>query len=139
MNRDEIRSTLKKHGLRATNARLGVANFLLSAARPLSHSELVQELSEQYGDQATIYRTLITFVDKGLIRVASNVGGISRYEFINNDQEASTQVHPHFVCKACGIVACLPKTIITHAFDEQWKDVLHNSEVQFLGTCLSCA
>ena len=86
MNRDEIRNSLK-HRLRATNARLGVANFLSSSDRPLSHSELVQELSEQYGDQATIYRTLITFVEKGLIRIASNVGGISRYEFIKKIKE----------------------------------------------------
>ena len=138
MTHQEIRNLLKKYSLRSTTARIGVFNRLIHSERPLSHSELVQELSELYGDQATIYRTLITFVDNGLIRVASNVGGIARYEFVDIKHE-SKHIHPHFVCKACGIVSCLPKTTITHAVDEKWKDVLYKSEVQFLGTCKDCA
>ena len=138
MTNQEIRNLLKKHNLRATTARVGVFYALIHTERPLSHSELVHKLSEMYGDQATIYRTLITFVDREIIRVASNVGGIARYECIDLEHK-SKNVHPHFVCKACGIVSCLPKTTIIHTLDEAWKDILYNSEIQFLGTCQDCA
>ena len=100
MTQQEIRNILKDVNLRATSARVAVLNVLMNAERPLSHSEMVHELQESCGDQATIYRTLIKFADVGLIRIASNVGGISRYELVNDEQD-SQHIHPHFVCQAC--------------------------------------
>jgi len=138
MTNKEIRALIKKNSLRATTTRIAVASTLMKSDRPLSHSELVQELAEISSDQATIYRTLITFVNAELIRIVSNVGGIARYEFVDTEQK-SQHVHPHFVCKACGVVSCLPKTTITHAVDPDWREILLASEVQFLGTCTKCA
>lgn len=137
MTQQEIRNTLKNLKLRATSARVAVLNVLMNVERPLSHSEMVHELQETYGDQATIYRTLIKFVDVGLIRVASNVGGITRYEIVNEEQD-SQHIHPHFVCQACGIVSCLPKTTVISAVDEKWRELLRAATLQFLGTCFSC-
>ena len=138
MNEQDIRNILKKAQLRATSARGAALNVLMISDRPLSHSEMVQKLKDTYGDQATIYRTLIKFVDVGIIRVASNVGGISRYELVDEKNDAQ-HVHPHFVCKECGIVSCLPKTTVINSVDDQWREILRASDLQFLGTCLSCA
>ena len=138
MNEQDIRNILKKAQLRATSARVAALNVLMISDRPLSHSEMVQKLKDTYGDQATIYRTLIKFVDVGIIRVASNVGGISRYELVDEKNDAQ-HVHPHFVCKECGIVSCLPKTTVINSVDDQWREILRASDLQFLGTCLSCA
>lgn len=138
MNKQEIRTLLQNHKLRATAARIAVLHAIIHAKRPLSHSEMVQELKDTYGDQATIYRTLIKFVDVGLIRVASNVGGIARYEAVTEEHD-SQHVHPHFVCKSCGIVSCLPKTTVISTVDEQWREILRAAELQFLGTCPTCA
>lgn len=137
MEQQEIREQLKKSGLRATSARIAVLQVLKDSERPLSHSEMVSQLKEIYGDQATIYRTLITFVDVGIIRVASNVGGMARYEFVDASHDAQ-HVHPHFLCQTCGIVSCLPKTTVISSVDEQWREILRASEVQFLGSCLDC-
>lgn len=137
MNQQEIRTLLKEHKLRATSTRLAVLHTLSHAKRPLSHSEMVQELKKTYGDQATIYRTLIKFVDAGLIRIASTVSGIARYEVVTEEHD-SRNVHPHFVCKACGIVSCLPKTTVISAVDEQWREILRAAELQFLGLCPTC-
>ena len=138
MNKKEIRTLLQHHKLRATAARIAVLHAIIHAKRPLSHSEMVQELKDTYGDQATIYRTLIKFVDVGLIRVASNVGGIARYEAVKEKHD-SQNVHPHFVCTSCGIVSCLPKTTVINTVDEQWRDILRAAELQFLGVCPTCA
>ena len=138
MNTKEIRTLLQHNKLRATAARIAVLHSVIHAKRPLSHSEMVQKLKDTCGDQATIYRTLIKFVEVGLIRVASNVGGIARYEIVTEEQD-SQHVHPHFVCKSCGIVSCLPKTTVISTVDEQWREILRAAELQFLGTCPACA
>ena len=137
MNQEKIRNLLKGSHLRATSARIAVMHVLMQSKRPISHTEMVHELQESDGDQATIYRTLITFVNVGLIRVASNVGGIKRYEIVTNGH-AEQQVHPHFICKECGIVSCLPKTTVISTVDEQWREILRTADVQFLGICPSC-
>ena len=137
MEQPDIRELLKKSGLRSTAARIAVLQVLKDSARPLSHSEMVSLLKEIYGDQATIYRTLIKFVDVGIIRVASNMGGMARYEFVDSSHD-SQHVHPHFLCQACGIVSCLPKTTVISSVDAQWREILRASEVQFLGSCLDC-
>ena len=120
MSKQEIRPLLQAHKLRATAARIAVLRAIIHAKRPLSHSEMVQELKDTCGDQATIYRTLIN-VDVGLIRVASNAGGIARYESVTEEQD-SRHVHPHFACKSCGIVSCLLKTTVISTVDEQWRE-----------------
>jgi Fur family ferric uptake transcriptional regulator len=116
--------------------RIAVLQQLLKEERPISHSDLVQSLN-QVGDQATIYRNLIVFVEKGLARVASTAGGISRYEMVQEGEEAH-QVHPHFVCNSCGLVSCLPKTTLITTIVEEWREKLHNSQLQFVGVCFEC-
>ena len=102
----------------------------------MSHSEFVQVL-QQVGDQATIYRTLISFVDKGVARIASTASGIVRYEPITEGEGKNT-VHPHFVCQDCGIVTCLPVSTVITTIDPLWKDRLHQAKLQFVGTCAVC-
>ena len=138
MKKNKIKELLKSKSLRATTTRVAVLEVLFKADRPLSHSQLVQDLKMIYGDQATIYRTLITFVEAEIIRIGSNVGGIARYEFIDH-KHASRDIHPHFVCKECGIVSCLPKTTVISSVEEKWREILRASEVQFLGTCFKCS
>ena len=138
MNQQEVRALLQEHKLRATSTRIGVLYTIMHATRPLSHSEMVLELKETYGDQATIYRTLIKFLDVGLIRIASNVGGIARYEIVTEEHD-SQSIHPHFICKECGIVSCLPKTTVISTVDEKWREILRAADLQFLGLCPTCS
>ena len=132
----ECKALLRKAGLKSTVTRIAVLQHLWLEDRPVSHSDLVQIL-EQVGDQATIYRTLVSFVDKGIARVASNVTGIVRYEIIEEGEEAHT-IHPHFVCQDCGVVTCLPTSTVITTIDPLWKERLQHSKLQFLGTCAEC-
>ena len=133
---EESKLLLRKSGLKSTMTRIAVLQQLWKEDRPVSHSDLVQTLKD-VGDQATIYRNLISFVEKGLARVASTVSGIVRYEPVREGEE-SHEVHPHFVCQDCGIVSCLPKSTVTTTVDPLWRERLHQSQLQFVGTCQSC-
>lgn len=133
---EEGKLLLRKSGLKSTMTRIAVLQQLWKEDRPVSHSDLVQTL-KHVGDQATIYRNLISFVDKGLARVASTVSGIVRYEPVREGED-SHEVHPHFVCRDCGIVSCLPKSTVITTVDPLWRERLHQSQMQFVGTCQSC-
>ena len=142
MNNTEIRKKIQETGLRVTGARILVYKTLSEAQRPLSHTDIVRIIQEDpnnNGDQATIYRTLLAFTKNNITRIASNAGGITRYEIQNsNKEDQATHVHPHFVCNSCGIVSCLPKTTVITSFDKNWKHILEHSEMQFVGTCTDC-
>ena len=134
---EEIKTKLREKGLKSTLTRIAVFQYLLGAKKPVSHSDLVQALQEQFGDQATIYRNLLAFAEKGLTRLTSSAGGISRYELIQEGKPSQT-VHPHFVCNDCGEVSCLPKTTVITEIEGRWKDILLQSQIQFVGRCLAC-
>ena len=128
----ECKALLRKVGLKSTVTRIAVLQQLWSQKRPMSHSDFVQVL-QQVGDQATIYRTLISFVDKGLARIASTASGIVRYEPIT--EKGENAVHPHFVCQDCGIVTCLPVSSVITTIDPSWEGRLQRAKLQFVGTC----
>lgn len=132
----ECKNILRKVGLKSTMTRIAVLQALWKHDKPVSHSDLVQSL-QHVGDQATIYRNLISFVDKGLARVASTAAGIVRYELVREGEE-SHEVHPHFVCQTCGVVTCLPKSTVTTTVDPVWRERLHKSKLQFVGLCTQC-
>ena len=134
----EAKSIIQAKGLRATLQRIHVLRILAEASRPLSHSEVVAKLEGFGGDQVTTYRSLVTFQEKGILRVASQAKGISRYELVGDGEEKS-HVHPHFICNDCGVVSCLPKTTYITTVDEQWRECLNNAAMQFVGTCQECA
>ena len=100
----ECKALLRKVGLKSTVTRIAVLQRLWLEQRPMSHSDLVQIL-EQVGDQATIYRTLVSFVDKGVARIASTVSGIVRYEVVEDGEEAHT-IHPHYEGQDSRMVTC---------------------------------
>ena len=132
----ECRALLRKVGLKSTMTRIAVLQQLWLEKRPVSHSELVQSLAG-VGDQATIYRNLVSFVDKGLARVASTASGTVRYEPIQEGEEEH-EIHPHFVCQDCGVVTCLPTSTVITAVDPSWSERLQQSKVQFVGVCDIC-
>jgi Fur family transcriptional regulator, ferric uptake regulator len=132
----ESKMLLRKSGLKSTMTRIAVLQQIWKEERPVSHSDLVHTL-KHVGDQATIYRNLISFVEKGLARVASTASGIVRYELVR-EGEGSHEVHPHFVCQDCGMVTCLPKSTITTTVDPLWRERLHKSQMQFVGVCQAC-
>ena len=133
----EAKEKLRQLKLRATSSRIAILSLMSQASRPLSHSEIVASLDELCGDQATVYRTLITFVKVGLIREVGRAHGVARYELIVQSSEEN-KVHPHFVCSLCGLIECLPQTLVNINIDKQWQDILKSSKLQFVGECLRC-
>lgn len=134
--KEEVRQWVRDAGLRATGPRVAVLQLLAGAKRPLSYTEVVAELGQDEWDQTSLYRNLVKLAESELVRVASRVGGIARYEFSSSSNE--DHAHPHFSCSDCGVVNCLPTMELTDMVDSRWRASVREAELQVVGTCPSC-
>lgn len=136
LSREEAKQQIRDAGLRATAPRIAVLRLLSASQRPLSHTEVVDEVGSDDWDQATVYRNLVKLVEADLARVASNMGGVARYEARGDDD--SPHLHPHFSCRSCGSVSCLPEAKLVAPVDRRWNRSLEGSELQLVGDCPDC-
>ncbi|MEM7136029.1 MAG: transcriptional repressor [Myxococcota bacterium] len=136
LTRDEARQRIHGAGLRATAPRVAVLRLLSETEKPLSHSEVVEAMGGRDWDQATLYRNLVKLADVELARVASKVGGVARYEA--REAGESAHVHPHFCCKTCGAVECLPEAKLSVSVARRWNRSVKASELQLIGECPDC-
>lgn len=135
MTRQEAKDLIHGAGLRATAPRVAVLRILTASPKPLSHSEVITALGSDEWDQATLYRNLLKLVEVDLARVASQMGGITRYEARADDDP---HVHPHFSCQTCGRVECLPEAKLGGSVEVRWHRSLEGSQLQLIGQCPDC-
>lgn len=134
--REELKRQIHDAGLRATPPRIAALRLLRTTDRPLSHAEVVAALANDDWDQATIYRNLIKLVEARLARVATQVAGVTRYEG-SNPQEAPHR-HPHFACRSCGAVECMPDAELVIKRSSKWRQAVMHAEWQLVGECPEC-
>lgn len=136
MDSEEIKAVLREYGLRATGPRLAVVACLLTQARPLTYSEMVELIGQEALDPATIYRNLVKLTEIGLAKVVSHAEGMAHYELQLGKTHHN---HAHFVCTDCGTVACLPETVAPKfKVEGKWADAVQEAAIQFEGTCPEC-
>lgn len=136
--RDEaaIRTLLSAHGLRVTRPRLAVLRQLHRLRRPVSHTELCEELDEEGLDRITVYRNLIALSDAGIV-VKIHLGDQAHRFALLDPAKPEHKDHPHFVCVDCGTIRCLPVTSVALHLDASRRAVV--TEVQLKGHCLECS
>lgn len=99
---------LRDFKLRSTPNRQEILHLFLQKNHALSHGDIEKEIENSL-DRVTVYRTLKTFLDKGLIHKVLDDEGSLKYALCN---EACTTAehhhdHIHFKCTACGQTYCL--------------------------------
>lgn len=94
---DQIIQTLKSKGLRITPQRFAVYSNLLNRSDHPTAEQILKDLNQNAPtlSQATIYLSLQTLRDVGLIREVLLEQGVCRYD-------ANTLPHHHFRCRCCG-------------------------------------
>lgn len=102
---------LKKNGLRRTAARETILRLLAAAGSPLSHHDI---LRKQKGagslDRVTVYRTLITLQEAGLLHRIQGIDGTWRYCRLKDESPgACAGGHIHFLCSKCNRMSCMPE------------------------------
>lgn len=135
---DRIAQTLSKHGLRQTPVRKAVLQVLSEATYALSGGEIEQLLPPDT-DRITLYRTLKSFEESGLIHRVIDASDIIRFAAcsIECSAQAHFDNHVHFKCTACQHIFCLnqvaiPAVTLPAKFEAQTRDYLLS------GTCREC-
>jgi Fur family ferric uptake transcriptional regulator len=133
-----LQGRLRASGLRSTYARRAVLGVLDSAARPMSHSEVVTALGDIGIDRATLYRNLLDLTQGGLVRRSDPGDRVWRFQ--SHGGAAAHEGHPHFTCVECGTVACLPQSSILVGRGRGIpRSMLRAAEIQVRGVCDGCA
>lgn len=133
------KDTLREFDLRHTGCRADILQSFQSYDYALSQGNL-EELFGQRFDRVTIYRTLKTFVEKGIIHKVLDDEGGTKYALCKVSEcshENHHHDHVHFKCLACGNTTCI-ETVHIPAINlpEGYKRTEVNMLVQ--GTCPSC-
>jgi Fur family ferric uptake transcriptional regulator len=134
----QIQKILKKHTLRKTIIRSALLQVFLEKNVALSHGE-VEQMMEGNFDRLTIYRTLKTFDEKGLIHKVIDDGAVIKYALCEEECEAHDHKdnHVHFKCENCEQTFCLHHVPV-EKFDLPKGFKATDYQLLVLGTCGSC-
>lgn len=130
---------LKKHQLSVTDARKNILALFSASKNALAHADIEKKSSTEF-DRVTIYRTLQTFVEKGIIHSIPSSDNSVRYALCKEECTAEQHQHNHihFICDSCGITYCLdqitvPAIVLPMGFRPTQTDLIVS------GTCNKCA
>jgi Fur family ferric uptake transcriptional regulator len=129
---------LKEFNLRSTPSRKAILNIFLKKNYALTHSDIEKSMPTDF-DRVTVYRTLKTFLDKGLIHKVLDDQGSMKYALCT---EACTIAghhhdHVHFKCSLCGQTSCLSINIPSIRLPAGYKPTDQNLLIQ--GICPNCS
>ncbi|MBC8474813.1 MAG: transcriptional repressor [Bacteroidetes bacterium] len=134
-----VENLLKKKKLRLTSFRNEVLNVFLNSSNAVSINDIEDKLKQF--DRITLYRTLKTFKEKGLIHEIVMPGDIKKLALCPDEcsslNHLHTAQHIHFRCKMCENIFCLD----LHEFPEINipKFKVDSIEIQGSGICNVCS
>ena len=130
---------LMEKRLRTTPLRLRTLMLLLRKREPLSHTEIFEELSQtgDAPDRVTLYRTLSVFADVALVHQILGTDGTLRFCLHDPFRPGCPGDHPHFLCRTCGRMTCLPGQALPHVEVPEGTAV-DGKQLLIFGRCSQC-
>lgn len=138
--REDIRGQLRTAGYKVTPMRLMILDALRASRHPLSVRRILRTLGGRTDvDTVTVYRTLRTLVDAGLIRQIDLRHGHAHFELVDTKQD-----YHHIVCVTCDRVAnirncCSVKRVLPRALRQSGFARVTDHTMEFFGVCRQCA
>ena len=138
MTQEDLKSILKSHKLRITDCRLDVIQFFIHEKNALSQGDLENRFPEY--DRVTLYRTLNSFLDSGILHKIPNSTGVATYGLCHTTCSPDQHLHNHihFKCNDCGQIICLDDKKVP---DVKVPDGYQIENVNLIvdGVCAACA
>lgn len=136
---NNLDTLLQHHGLRKTAFRKEVLDiFRNRKGQALSQGDIEQNLD--HWDRITLYRTLKSFEDKGLIHQTPEVNGTTKYALCG--QKCSSHHHDdghaHFHCLKCNVTQCVHEAVESLSYNLPENYSVKEVKVMLSGTCASC-
>ena len=135
---ESIQSIFKKNHISVTDGRKKILELFLKSEGALTHADIEKNAGESF-DRVTVYRTLQTFVEKGIIHLIPTTDNSILYALCKDDCEAGHHHdnHVHFVCDKCARTICLddvtiPQVKLPKGFEPRHAEMVVN------GICDDC-
>lgn len=134
---NDLPQTLKKAGLKTTPARKFILDFFSTDCKPINAEFIYSKLKAKQINQVTIYRTLTSLEQAGIIKKVDLRKGSAHYELTYHH-------HHHVICTNCGKTEGFEICDI----DKISKNVLRKSllfetinqhSLELFGLCKSCS
>lgn len=133
----ELEARLVDKQIKPTAMRIVVLDFLLNQVNAQSLTDM--ELKMHRTDRVTIYRTIRTFEENGLVHRIEDGSGITKFALCEAGCSTGdhNDLHLHFYCLKCEETHCLPKTVIPEV---KLPDGYETMEIQLIvkGVCNAC-
>ncbi len=129
---------LRRKHLSITEGRKKILSLFLQNPDALAHGDIEKKAAEKF-DRVTIYRTLQTFVEKGIVHAIPTADNSVRYALCKDCTENHHHDdHVHFICTNCNSTICLddivsPKVVLPEGY------IMENVQVVINGICKNCA
>lgn len=121
--------------LKKTSGRLRILSFLSTQKKPIGIERIAKAL-RRHVDQVTVYRTMQTLEEAGIVRQVNLRHGHIDYELANSD-------HHHLVCTHCGATedfsGCGADKLAQRALKKSRTfSSIDQHAIELFGTCKKC-
>ena len=128
-----LKAKLLKHGVRATYQRMRILEYLIQKGGHPTAERIYADMAAEIPtlSKMTVYNTLHTFAEAGLLRIVHIDAGEARFDTMLGS-------HGHFQCLACGTLVDFPLDFdrIPIAGLEQFE--IREKSVTYRGLCPKC-
>jgi Fur family ferric uptake transcriptional regulator len=104
----QIQHLLKRNQLSVTDSRSKILELFFQQNGALAHADIEKKSGASF-DRVTVYRTLQTFVEKGIIHTIPTADNSILYALCKDEcsEGHHHDHHVHFVCGQCSNTICL--------------------------------
>jgi Fur family ferric uptake transcriptional regulator len=138
METTAVNEVLRRNQLSVTDSRKKILELFHDNNGALAHSDIEKRTGEKF-DRVTIYRTLQTFVEKGILHTIPTPDNSVLYALCKDECTSGHHHdnHVHFVCDNCNVTYCLdsvvtPEVKLPVGFKPKQLDLL------VTGICKNC-
>ncbi len=135
---EEQQSILKKAGLKNTSIRQQILGVFMQHSYALSYNDIERIIDETL-DKVSVYRTLKSFEEKGLIHKIIDDSNQTKYALCADScsDHSHHDSHVHFKCQNCGYTFCLTDyKIPTMSLPEGY--LANDISMLVQGLCVTC-
>ncbi len=133
-----LENRLLEKQVNLTAMRLLVLDFLDKQSTAVSLTDIA--LSMEHTDRVTLFRTIKTFEEHGLVHRIEDGTGTTKFALCQPDCDGVKHhdLHVHFYCNVCKETYCLPKThipevVLPPGYQAQERELIVK------GICAACA
>ncbi|KKN24953.1 hypothetical protein LCGC14_0889730 [marine sediment metagenome] len=134
----EIEKTLKKNSVRPTAMRILIYKYMAKKKIAVVLTDIENAFAK--AERTTLYRTLKTFEEKGIVHQIEDGTGISKYALCEPGChcELDRDLHLHFHCSNCDETVCLTEHKIPHINLPEGY-VAEDANLVLTGICEKCS